>query len=443
MNTPNDARGVVEQTDRDAAALVMISREAEQSVRDGNSDTNPIVQAFARHRHAALASQQTGGEGFVPAIEKLREWLPRLREQRDTGRRTMGGGSISTDGGGGKSWGGEVIMAHINPDGPAVASAIEEMLATAPATPQPEETEPCGDTNASAEKPSSALDPRAGTKIAHDTDLIAVTRGVLGAAAYCVRKQAGEDSATYKTISAAAMSYATPQPASSGFVRVTPEWCLNMARLEGDAEIGAGMPDHPLRVDAQVQALLDDVPTNWDIQGYKSPGEEIADMANVGRVLMDRIAASISEGPLKGWSPMDCPTEIITDLLNMLSGQPSSGFVRGVEERSSISADAMDAVFDSIRDAYKAGAIDVHTHYQEDRDPDFAEAADDYGRSVIDGIATAIRALQAETPTVGGGSGCQHCGEETAIGLKHYCPLDLRRNDQALRPSADGEAERG
>jgi hypothetical protein len=29
--------------------------------------------------------------------------------------------------------------------------------------------------------------------------------------------------------------------------RITPEWCLRMAELEGDAEIGAGSPDHPLR----------------------------------------------------------------------------------------------------------------------------------------------------------------------------------------------------
>ena len=29
--------------------------------------------------------------------------------------------------------------------------------------------------------------------------------------------------------------------------RITPEWCLKIAELEGDAEIGAGMPDHPLR----------------------------------------------------------------------------------------------------------------------------------------------------------------------------------------------------
>jgi hypothetical protein len=28
---------------------------------------------------------------------------------------------------------------------------------------------------------------------------------------------------------------------------ITPEWCLRMAELEGDTEIGAGSPDHPLR----------------------------------------------------------------------------------------------------------------------------------------------------------------------------------------------------
>jgi len=28
---------------------------------------------------------------------------------------------------------------------------------------------------------------------------------------------------------------------------ITPEWCAKMAKLEGDQEIGAGAPDHPLR----------------------------------------------------------------------------------------------------------------------------------------------------------------------------------------------------
>lgn len=28
---------------------------------------------------------------------------------------------------------------------------------------------------------------------------------------------------------------------------ITPEWCAAMAAYEGDAEIGAGSPDHPLR----------------------------------------------------------------------------------------------------------------------------------------------------------------------------------------------------
>ncbi|KER37251.1 hypothetical protein AL00_06140 [Sphingobium indicum F2] len=39
------------------------------------------------------------------------------------------------------------------------------------------------------------------------------------------------------------------EPASSGEMQVTKEWCLNMAALE-DGEIGAGMPDHPLRTPA-------------------------------------------------------------------------------------------------------------------------------------------------------------------------------------------------
>lgn len=28
------------------------------------------------------------------------------------------------------------------------------------------------------------------------------------------------------------------------------DWCLNMAKLEGDGEIGAGSPGHPLRADS-------------------------------------------------------------------------------------------------------------------------------------------------------------------------------------------------
>lgn len=58
---------------------------------------------------------------------------------------------------------------------------------------------------------------------------------------------------------------------------------------------------------------------DWLAQGYPSAGAEIEDMANVGRALMERIADATKSGAqLAGWSPADCPTEIVTDLLNML-----------------------------------------------------------------------------------------------------------------------------
>ncbi len=34
--------------------------------------------------------------------------------------------------------------------------------------------------------------------------------------------------------------------------RITPEWCIAMAKLEGNAEIGAGALDHPLRTRCEV-----------------------------------------------------------------------------------------------------------------------------------------------------------------------------------------------
>lgn len=104
---------------------------------------------------------------------------------------------------------------------------------------------------------------------------------------------------------------------------------------------------------------------NWDIQGYKSPAEEINDMAEVGRSLMDKLAIVLSEGqPMAGWSPADCPTEIVVDMANTIS-----------ELRESLR--------DHIINAYVEGAYQVHTHWQEDADPDFGEAASDYAASVL------------------------------------------------------------
>jgi len=59
---------------------------------------------------------------------------------------------------------------------------------------------------------------------------------------------------------------------------------------------------------------------SWDVHGYSSPAEEIDDMANVGRSLMDRIASVVvASGPFKGWHPADCPSEIVTDMANYIA----------------------------------------------------------------------------------------------------------------------------
>lgn len=47
-------------------------------------------------------------------------------------------------------------------------------------------------------------------------------------------------------------SHPAPSEASGGKYALSPEWCINMAKQEGDAEIGAGMPDHPLRAPSGV-----------------------------------------------------------------------------------------------------------------------------------------------------------------------------------------------
>lgn len=47
-------------------------------------------------------------------------------------------------------------------------------------------------------------------------------------------------------------------------------------------------------------------------------GVELADMARIGKSLMDTIAIVTKDGPLKGWAPAEDPAEIVTDLMNML-----------------------------------------------------------------------------------------------------------------------------
>jgi len=69
---------------------------------------------------------------------------------------------------------------------------------------------------------------------------------------------------------------------------------------------------------------------NWDIQGYASPAEEIDDMANVGRSLIERIASVVGDdGPFKGWSPADDPAEIVTDMANWIAENHTSDWFAG------------------------------------------------------------------------------------------------------------------
>jgi hypothetical protein len=42
------------------------------------------------------------------------------------------------------------------------------------------------------------------------------------------------------------------------------------------------------------------------------------DMADVGRALMETINSNSRHGELKGWAPTNCPSEVVTDLLNRI-----------------------------------------------------------------------------------------------------------------------------
>ncbi len=159
--------------------------------------------------------------------------------------------------------------------------------------------------------------------------------------------------------------------------RISPEWCLKMAALEDGCEIGAGMPDHPLRVPppviwgegalrealierlavsfsdkvilrldideedrrlslivdemraeiaaavataatggtcaaspdhADIMETIENAADDWQKHGYTSALAEVRDMANVGRALMEALP--------KGYSYMNCPSEIVSDLQN-------------------------------------------------------------------------------------------------------------------------------
>lgn len=57
---------------------------------------------------------------------------------------------------------------------------------------------------------------------------------------------------------------------------------------------------------------------NKEVAATKTQTDDDADMAAVGRALMETIDANIGEPPLKGWAPAQCPSEIVGDLLNMI-----------------------------------------------------------------------------------------------------------------------------
>lgn len=69
---------------------------------------------------------------------------------------------------------------------------------------------------------------------------------------------------------------------------------------------------------ADILATIQNAADDWQKQGYPTALAEVRDMANVGRALMTAIADNAGSPPLKGWHPADCPSEIVSDLLNML-----------------------------------------------------------------------------------------------------------------------------
>jgi hypothetical protein len=59
-------------------------------------------------------------------------------------------------------------------------------------------------------------------------------------------------------------------------------------------------------------------------------------MARVGRALVEAIASCAKSGPLKGWHPMDCPSEIVADLVNRLEEAQSRATPALPEEREPV-----------------------------------------------------------------------------------------------------------
>lgn len=113
-------------------------------------------------------------------------------------------------------------------------------------------------------------------------------------------------------------------------------------------------PDH-----ADIMETIENAADDWQAKGYTSALAEVRDMANVGRALMEALPA--------GYSYCDCPSEIVSDLMNERDealakptpAAPAQSEVEGAEYMSvTIDRDghvtahnAYDANFDEMVDA--------------------------------------------------------------------------------------------
>lgn len=69
----------------------------------------------------------------------------------------------------------------------------------------------------------------------------------------------------------------------------------------------------------EVEDVLPYQSDDWKLRGYPSAAAEAEDMANVGRALMAAIEKDYGSHPfLQNWHPINCPSEIVGDLLTAL-----------------------------------------------------------------------------------------------------------------------------
>ena len=109
----------------------------------------------------------------------------------------------------------------------------------------------------------------------------------------------------------------------------------------------AASPDH-----ADILATIENAADDWQRKGYKSALAEVRDMANVGRALMEALP--------EGYSYNDCPSEIVTDLMNQrddaLAGQsPSPAIVKEAGEVEPMTPSAEAQLHDFRREHHRAG----------------------------------------------------------------------------------------